>query len=319
MTCGQEKLLTEADDNFHVRSDPWMTEGSWWSFSIPEKNIGGWIYHLTRLNLGMASGGVWVWDDSETSCFKAPYFLNHYLQRLPEGDHDLNDFTWPDGTHLRTLEPLQKYRLTYQDRDLIDLDLTFEGVTDPYVSAKGDPLEPFRLEHPSRVTGSMQLHGKSYEVDCFALRDHSWGVRPEQTLSPATISAGDIANARQRHVVYLYGQASAGSGFFVMADQGYLMRDGERVDLVRSSQTIDRNVETGYIDFISVEGEDAAGRSFVASGKPLSLITRPSNSGFGMIYLILWDFDGQTATGDLQDVWPVDLWSAWRADVKRGR
>jgi len=73
MTVGHEGLLKEEDDGFHP--DPtqsWMTEGSWWSFYDRERRLGGWIYHLTRLNLGHASGGVWVWDDTATLFSEVP-------------------------------------------------------------------------------------------------------------------------------------------------------------------------------------------------------------------------------------------------------
>jgi hypothetical protein len=312
MAQGDEMLLTQADDGFHPGGDIWQTEGSWWSFNVPERRIGGWIYHLTRLGQGVASGGVWVWDDKSASCFEAPYYLNHYHQQFAAGSHDLNDFCWPDGTCLQTIKPLEKYRLAFEDRDLIALELDYQALTVPYVSAAGEPRKPFRLEQPCRVTGDLRLHGEHIVVDCIGMRDHSWGIRREGTLAPTPLAEQNLADAASRSVIYLFGTASAQAGFFVMATHGYLMRDGVRRDLARIEQIVTRDPASGQIAAIIVTGSDDTGREFAATGTPLSMIMRPSNSGLGMIYTIRWDFDGATAWGELQDIWPVDLWSAYR-------
>ena len=321
MTQGLESLVGPSDDDFHPGADPWHTEGSWWGFSVPERRIGGWIYHLTRLGLGVASGGVWVWDDRATSCFEAPYYRNEVIQPLPPGPHNLNDFRWPDGVALRTLEPMQRYRMQYRDRDLIELDLEYCGISAPYVSANGSPPRPFRLEQVCRVTGTLALRGERIAVDCLAMRDHSWGIRKEQTLSTtptALIGRDELARLDQRPVVYFYGNASADEAFFVMGPGGYLTHKGVRHDLAQVRQTIRRNAANDHIETIVVEGTDTAGRALHAEGRALSCIDRPSNSGLGMIYVVEWNINGHAGYGDLQDIWPIDLWSAFRA-ARRGR
>lgn len=311
MAHGDEKLLTAEDDGFHPGDDPWHTEGSWWSFNIPERRLGGWVYHLTRRNLGIAAGGVWVWNDRATSCFEAPYFLNHSIQILGPDDGDLNDFRWPDGTHQKTLQPLTSYQLSYADRDLVELELTYDALADPYVSVSGSPPRPFRLDQPCTVRGRLWLHGEELAVSCIAMRDHSWGIRAEQTLSAQATGEWDLA-ADSWPVVYLYGNASAAEAFFVFGPGGYLVRDGERADLHEATQHVVRDPGTGHIREIVIRASDNRGRHLEATGKPLSLITRPSNSGIGMIYLVEWQFNGVTGWGELQDVWPMDVWSAWR-------
>jgi hypothetical protein len=286
---------------------------------VPELRLGGWVYHLTRLNLGIASGGVWVWDDSASSCFEVPYFLNHSLQLLPKGRRDLNEFTWPDGVSLKTLEPMTRYRLRFADRDVIALDLEYRGLTAPYVSASGTPPRPFRLEQPCRVVGRLVLRGREIAVDSIGMRDHSWGLRPERTVSAQPGAALDMAQLAKRPVVYFYGHASGEDGFFIMGNGGYLLRDGLRVDLAEQSQEIERDAEDGHIRRITVRGRDRNGRSLEAIGTPLSWIVRPSNSGVGYIYVVEWRIDGQAGIGDLQDVWPIDEWSAFRAQQRKGR
>jgi hypothetical protein len=180
------------------------------------------------------------------------------------------------------------------------------------VSAAGEPRKPFRLEQPCRVTGSLWLHGEHIVVDCIGMRDHSWGIRAEGTLAPTPLAEQNLACAASRPVIYLFGTASAQAGFFVMATHGYLLRDGVRRDIAGVEQIVTRDPASGRITAIIITGTDDEGREFAATGNPLSMIMRPSNSGVGMIYTMRWDFDGATAWGELQDIWPVDLWSAYR-------
>ncbi|HET6950612.1 MAG TPA: hypothetical protein VFI47_09565 [Acidimicrobiales bacterium] len=47
--------LTPDDDRFHPASDHWWkTETAWFSFSIPERRIGGWFYNQVLVD-GVAS------------------------------------------------------------------------------------------------------------------------------------------------------------------------------------------------------------------------------------------------------------------------
>jgi hypothetical protein len=310
MAEGYETLLTPGDDDFHPGADPWHTEGSWWSFCVPERRLGGWIYHLTRSNLGVASGGVWVWDERTHDCFDAPYFLNQLIQPLPAGKRDLNDFRWPDGVSLKTLEPLSRYRLAYSDGARLSLELEYRGVSAPFVSATGTPPKPFRLEQLCRVTGQLVLRGERIPIDCLALRDHSWGVRREQQLSAPGAPADPAALAR-RPVVYLYGHCSAEDGFFVMGAGGYLLREGRRVDLASVTQTPERDAR-GRVARIVIEGRDRDGRALRPEGRTLSCLLRPSNSGVALVHLVEWRIDRNTGYGELQDVWPYDLWATYR-------
>ena len=56
-----------------------------------------------------------------------------------------------------------------------------------------------------------------------------------------------------------------------------------------------------------------SGHFVLLSNVAVSRIDRPSNSGFGMVYLMEWDLgNGLTGWGEIQDIWPLDLWSLYR-------
>ena len=305
------RALSAADDDFHPGDSPWQTEGSWWCFFARERQLAGWIYHLTRPNLGIASGGVWVWDSTCHLWYEVPYFGNWNFQLLDDSPRDLNHFIWPDGVALDTLDPLRRYHLSFHDGELLDLDLTYEGVMEPYVACAGDTPTPFRFDHPSRVTGEVVLRGERIAVDSFAMRDHSWGVRPDAPNTGRTLIA-DPAALAERPAPYLWATASTDDAFFVMGGKGWLVRGDTRAALTVVEQRLERDPTTGLLRSIAIEGNDESGRVLHASGVAQSIITRPSGSGIGFTAAIDWSIDGVSAIGDVQDVWPLDAWSTFR-------
>jgi len=68
-------LLSAADDGFHAPGDdPWFFESSWWSFYVPERDLGAWIYHWVRPNQSTQGGGCWIYDATTPFHLEVPYY-----------------------------------------------------------------------------------------------------------------------------------------------------------------------------------------------------------------------------------------------------
>mgnify|MGYP001170084063 CR=1 FL=1 len=307
--------ITASDDNFHFAQMGdrwWMTETAWFSFCIPERKMGGWFYNMIRPNIGTVSGGAWVWDDSATLPWEVPYSSNLTVMPLQEGA-DLNDITLRNGVSLKTLEPLKVYRIGYEDGDLLKADLCFEAVMPPPPlrkpgSAFGDLTH---FDQFGRVTGKLHLHGEEITVDCLAMRDRSWGPRPEH---------------RPRKSAYVSGIASPDDCFlFVtkaneLSEQlayGFMIKDGEISDLVEGTRRVERDPQTGFVERILIEGVDEYGRRLEAEGKRLSGITLIRHSFIDHNGLMEWSINGKTGHGEDQDMWPVHDWSQYRRQTGR--
>ena len=63
-------ILSTEDDDFHTPpdSDPFWNETAWFSFTIPERKIQGYVYPWVRANQKILGGGVWVWAFCVRSC-----------------------------------------------------------------------------------------------------------------------------------------------------------------------------------------------------------------------------------------------------------
>ena len=319
-------LLTPADDAFHAPNEyndlfrsanvRWFHETAWYWWYVPEHGIGGWFYNWVRPNIGTSGGGAWVWDATTHYHVEVPYYAC-YNNLAFAHDADLRDFTYPSGVSVKCLEPLTRYQLAFRDRDLVAIDLEFDAVMPPWVgSPVGDPLTAIHFDQVGRVTGTMTINGRSYEVDCLAIRDRTWSPRPERWKDGRV----GYSNACNDDVAFL---ASSAVGMRGQEEErihsGYFVKAGRRAALVDGTRVIDRDPEHGYLRQITIEAEDRDGRRFMATGKSLSRMAMPIPGVHGVVWtsLIDWTLDGQQAWGEDQDAWPIHFWSAFRRDMKR--
>jgi len=309
--------FTADDDRFHTAelSDRWWeTETSWFSFHVAERRLGGWLYTMVRPNIGTVAGGVWVWDDTAALPWEVPYSANYSALQLPAGQ-DLDDITLPTGVSIKVVEPTMGYDLGYADGERLSLALRFHGVMAPMpLTAVGSTFgSAHHFDQIGRVTGHLVLHGERIDVDCLAVRDRTWGPRPEN---------------RPRQAAYVTGAASDDHGFLAVTNggadggpvaYGFLRRDGRNVALASGERAVARDPATGWVSEIRLEAVDAEGRALSAQGRPVSRIVINRHTFIDVNSLIEWSIDGETAWGEDQDMWPTHAFSAYRRETASRR
>ena len=114
--------LSEADDRFHAPAtpDPWWTETCWFSFDLPERDLSLTVYPFFRPNLGICSLAVYLWDASAHEPWAVRYARSYW--HLPMPRSDLVDLDL-EGLRYERLEPLRRYRVTYEDADVLAFEL----------------------------------------------------------------------------------------------------------------------------------------------------------------------------------------------------
>lgn len=310
-------MFTPDDDafHFHALSDRWWeTETAWFSFHHAERRLGGWLYTMVRPNIGTVAGGAWVWDDGAWLPWEVLYSANYSALELP-ADTDLRHATLPTGVSIRVVEPTRSYDLAYADGDRLQASLRFDGVTAPVpLTATGSTFgSAHHFDQFGRVTGHLLLHGERIEIDCLAMRDRTWGPRPEN---------------RPRKSAYVTGAASAGHGFLAVTGSandedavayGFLLRDGRTSGLARGERRVERDPQHGWITRVRIDATDLEGRRFTAEGEPVSRIILNRHTFIDINSLVRWRIDGEEAWGEDQDMWPVHAFSAMRRAHPRGR
>jgi hypothetical protein len=312
-------VLGPDDDGFHEPSDHWWeTETAWFSFNVPERRMGGWLYTQVLAVQGVCKGGAWVWDDTGIL-----YEVDHRGLPLPEGT-DLRDCTLPNGNSVRVLEPLLRYHARYADGDRLTADLVFAGTMAPHSHPLG--VAPFgtrgrHFDQPGHVTGEIVLGGETIAIDCFAGRDRSWGPRPMGPDPRRTAAADGDRPPRPRRaetgIGYGFASASSTDSFLAYTvphedgtddlSAGYLYADGTYARLVSGCRTVAYDAATRWITDVHLEALDELGRPLVADGQLVARHERGGPSGTG---LFLWRWNGVEGWGEDQSYASDAVWAA---------
>ena len=309
MTNLEKAAVGPQDDGFHfdeMGDRWWMTETAWFSFCKPEIGLGGWVYNMVRPNIGTVSGGCWIWEPGAHQPWEVPYYSNLTVMPLDRSS-DLRDVELRNGASIKMLEPLKKYQIGYKDGDLINLDLTFDAVMPPRPMAKNDGSFQ-KLSHFDqfcKVTGRLTLHGDDIAIDCYAIRDRSWGPRPEHRPGRSAYVSGISDPSRCFLVVTKWNDpdSAISNGFFTL--------DGVTANMISGQRRVTRNDE-GLVETITLEGRDDLGRELYAEGRRLSGIIINRHSFIDSNGLIEWSINGVRGHGEDQDMWPVHEWARFR-------
>lgn len=303
----------------HLSGDEWwFTETAWFSFHHPERKLGGWLYTMTRHNIGTVAGGAWVWDDSAHLPWEALYSSNYTALELPP-DVDLRDCELPTGVKMRVEEPKMVYQVGFDDPGRLTIDLLFSAVMEPRpLVATGSTFgEAAHFDQIGHLTGSIELHGERIDIDCWSMRDRTWGRRPEN---------------RPRQGAYVTGAGAGGTGFLAVTNTrdgsdriayGFVQRGDQGVGLLDGERSVKRDQRNGWVDEVELNAVDAAGESFAVKGSAVSRIIINRHTFIDINSLIRWERTdtGEVWWGEDQDMWPVHRWSAaarsWDWELRR--
>ena len=324
-----EARFTAADDHTHealAGEEWWFTETAWFSWHHPERKLGGWFYTMLRPNIGTVAGGAWVWDDTAHLPWEVRYSANYSALQMPP-DADFTKVELPTGVSIEVTEPTMGYRLGYDDPGRFSADLHFQGVMAPRPLVSGGSTfgKAAHFDQIGRVTGTVEIGGESIAIDCHAVRDRTWGRRPEN---------------RPRQAAYVTGAGDAGAGFLAVTNTrdgadlvayGFVNRGAGIVYISSGERSVVRHPDHGWISEIRLEGVDVNGDAFSARGRSVSRIIINRHTFIDVNSLVRWELEGPGLEpdtvwwGEDQDMWPVHTWSAakrsrdWNLGAEGGR
>lgn len=297
------------DDRLHPPGDShYETETFWYSLVVPERRIGGWIYASVRQNAGVTAGGMWLWDDSSPHPPDAPFYEYFAHLKLPT-QYEPACLAFPTGMRIEVHEPLMAYGIAYDDRSRISAQLQFEALEPPVPLPTGEPPYPNaqHFDQTGHVTGTITLDGELIPVDCFAMRDRSWGPRPERGYRRVgyTWAAGPAMSL-------LSYSAPAGDGEERIYC-GYLPRETKLSRIVKGVRGVERHPVEGWITAVTVDAETEDGDRVRGHACGLSRLLLSIGNHVCACTLLDWQLDGHRLAGEDQDVWPIPQWRALRA------
>jgi hypothetical protein len=297
-------VVENSVDTFHSwdPGQPAWTETFWFGAWIPEVATTVYLYSWFRPVLGIYGGGCLIWDDKAYLPWDIPAF--HYdVNRPLLAPVDLRALDLDCGTHLRTLKEGWQYEMTYARRD-IEVALRFDGVTPPEtVTAKG--MSDFfagHIDQSGRYRGHVRIGNVRHEIECFGIRDRSWGPR----VMTDTIRMNYCDGQSDSLAFVCYSRPSEDHDEVF---KGYLSLEGRRVNLTGGTR---RSVyRDGELQKVDIELIDSDGRDLVATGVPLNrMVYEPYPNLLTWLYLMRWQIGEHTVYGEEQDVWSIPLWHA---------
>jgi hypothetical protein len=298
-----EQPFSGIDDGLHDPSaNFYETETFWFSFFVPERALGGWLYTSVRQTAGVSGGGLWIWDATAVDPWAIPFYEQFSALKLPD-ERGGEKLSFPNGMQVIQREPLMAYDLNYEDRKRVSVALHFDAVEPPVPLVSGTPPYPkaHHFDQTGRVTGRITLDGERIDVDCYAMRDRSWGPRNERGYR--RVGYCWAANGDTSFLTY---SAPTDDSDDIYA--GYLRRDGEIAHLVSGRRRVERDPARNWITAISLDATDTLGRELHAEARATSRMVLPNAASICICTALPWTIGGHTVHGEDQDVWPISEW-----------
>lgn len=307
-------FFVPADDLFHHRdpgalnnTDPLWNESLYFSFSVPERDINGFVYCFHRPNIGLSCGGPALWDSSGSTSWNCLYYDWNWLQALP-ADAEATTFQLESSMAVRAEEPLTRYAMSY-DRNGFALNLEWTAAIEPHGMSVAGSMEQTgngHYEQHGRIRGTVQLDGSTHEINCWSLHDRSWGPRRLGLMPGGNYSWAAADDGSAWHAVGFHPELDGANAYRDEIIGGYLYRDSSIADLVSGNRNIiDRDSQGRPIEVI-IEAKDALGRELHAEGRLLNWLDfngyPDQMSIFGGA---LWRYDGQLAQGEDWTFYPL--------------
>ena len=300
-----EDAFVPADDDLHEPGgDFYHTEAFWYSFFVPERAIGGWLYASVRATPGVTGGGMWMWDATGTDPWDVPFF-QQFGHLKPPTTRSPGCLDFPTGLSVDTVEPGMVYDLRYEDRDRVSVRFRFEALEEPVPLRRGAPPYPkaSHYDQTGRVTGHILLDGERIDVDCHAMRDRSWGARHERGYRRVGYSWA--ASPELSLLTYTMPQGDGPEHIHA----GYVRRDGRLAHVVEGRRVVERDPVGNWVTAISLEVRDTLGRVTTARAESVSRMFLPGATSLCLNSSLRWTIDGRTVHGEDQDVWPLKEWT----------
>jgi hypothetical protein len=198
--------IGEPGDGTH----PYTVHTYYFGFTIPEAQIGAYLYFRAQPAFGLCQGGPVIFRGMEnTELLDADF--HDYRATMPWPRITGNTITVSNGYVIEWPEPGRLARLRYRSPDgAVSFELEQRAIT-PLLARghivpgeddhhTGANREPGGSEQFMHVVGELNLRGQRLDVDCLHVRDRSWnqvrtedpgGARPHPPLGWTPICFGE--------------------------------------------------------------------------------------------------------------------------------
>ena len=306
------KHFAEPDSGFE-RFQPWpkeagfeLVETSYFGFNIPQHNINCEIYHWVHPHLGVATGGVFIYQGFKPSQITCDYADYRTYMPMPVS---IVNCTWPSGVRIDMIEPMARFRLEYTDKER-DTSFDFELTAIMPLAVRPDGKH---FTQAMKTKGKLILRDREYAIDGFFTRDRSWGdKRTEKPMNVPQLSwaVGVFDKTFAFHIAAFehpdrHPDWETRYPFIKVGENhlwGYLWNEGKLSGIARVDNYVERANDGLSPRKMDMRVTDTDGRSYNIKGTVTAQFpfqTWPNMTGF--MSLTRWECDGKIGYGDHQD------------------
>ncbi|WP_205698868.1 tyrosine protein kinase [Conexibacter sp. SYSU D00693] len=317
--------------------EPHTIHTHYFGFSIPEAEIGAFLYVRYQPAFPLCQGGVCLFRGRGNVQVTDMDFVD-YEMTMPWPAIDGHSITTANGLRIELLEPGRVARISYTSNDgRTSLDVTQTAVTPLFARGHVMPGEderqdasmaPGGSEQFMHVTGELVLRGERFAVDCHAPRDRSWrqvrverqGAVPVPPVGWSPMWFGDDLVLSQVSFEAPDTDPAWAGIYQVPPDRpthhfAWIVVDGEARD-VRSVRrdVLERDPFTYMALRQELELVDETGAAHRFSGEALATATLPAwpNVSFHDSVFRWQDERGRTTHASYQEIWFDDFQRAMR-------
>lgn len=301
---------TAADELYHGTGPDGdsLTETWYWGFHIPEAKINCFAYCWVHPNLGVVTSGLFIYKGRKSQHLACELFdMRDYMSMSVIGDG--SHIALPNSMEVRAVKPLEQLRMTFVDEAReTSLDLDMRAVAPPVMRANNK-----HFEQVMHATGTLTLRGSHYAIDCYPVRDRSWGeLRPEDHAAgspPYTWVTGTFGET----VAFNIGAHDDPTRnpdwqdlFDLDADaafkDGWLLADGEQRRLASASLITRRDTSTLQPVEVEARMQDPTGRDYTITGKVIAVTPWSGWSNMNaQLGLVEWSWGERVGWGEVMD------------------
>jgi hypothetical protein len=306
--------------------DPHTIHTHYFGLTVPEAEIGVFVYLRCQPVFGLCSGGVCVFRGLDNTL---PLGIEHldWIVTMPYPEFVDGALTTANGLRIEFVEPGRVVRLSYTSADgTTSLDVTQTAVTPLLVRGHvmpGEDLDTDPAQQPGgseqfmHCVGELVVNGRRHAVDCHPIRDRSWRqVRSEREVihPPVAWSPMRFGDDLMFNQVGFESPdtSPAWKGLFDVPDGartfhfGWVLVDGEARHLTR----VRRNVTRYHPELFAaleqeIEAEDETGATWRFRGRAIAMAHLPSwPNNFFVDAVYRWEDEaGRVAHCTYQEAW----------------
>ena len=310
-------MITARDLEFHTPADAGHTwaETYFFAIAIPEHHLLVTIYVVVRPGIGVMINDIAVYGALSDN--RADLLYQDAQHHLP-APAVWADIDSPTGLKIKAVRAPRDYRIDYIGFDDTEIHVDWSGLMEPFDihdpthSPKAAPTLDAQhagsglgtawgghFDMTGRVSGSVKVRGRSFQVDTLERMDHSWGHRDALKFNAQNSNSAAFEGGPAFHVITQL-DLDAAVGQDHRLAHGYVLDDGQVYGLT-DAQLINTRLGVAVVGMEMIV-TDVRGKVFHLHG--VADVGAPWNAYAGTVTWtaqMKWLLNGQVGYGCIME------------------